>query len=59
MVDEAQFGVDRTGKWFAAEHFDVMLNIITTSKSLGGGVPLCGVTITPEIADRVAELGYH
>lgn len=59
IVDEAQSGVGRTGKWFAVEHFDVVPDIITTSKSLGGGVPLCGVTTTPEIADRVAELGYH
>ncbi|TAM57663.1 aminotransferase class III-fold pyridoxal phosphate-dependent enzyme [bacterium] len=59
IVDEAQSGVGRTGKWFAVEHFGVVPDIITTSKSLGGGVPLSGVTTTPEIADRVAELGYH
>lgn len=59
IIDEAQSGIGRTGKWFAIEHFDVIPDIITTSKSLGGGVPLCGVTTTPEIADRVAELGYH
>jgi 2,2-dialkylglycine decarboxylase (pyruvate) len=33
--------------------------IITTSKSLGGGIPLSAVTTTPEIAERVAELGFH
>jgi 4-aminobutyrate aminotransferase-like enzyme len=41
------------------EHFDVVPDIITTSKSLGGGVPLSGVTTTREIADRAAELGFH
>jgi len=59
IVDEAQSGVGRTGKWFAVEHFGVVPDIITTSKSLGGGIPLSGVTTTPEIADKVAELGYH
>lgn len=59
IVDEAQSGVGRTGKWFATEHFGVVPDIITTSKSLGGGVPLCGVSTTPEIADVVAERGYH
>ena len=59
IVDEAQSGVGRTGRWFAVEHFGVIPDIITTSKSLGGGVPLSGVTTTPEIADKVAELGYH
>jgi 4-aminobutyrate aminotransferase-like enzyme len=59
IVDEAQTGVGRTGRWFAVEHFGVVPDIITTSKSLGGGIPLSGVTTTHEIADRVQELGYH
>jgi 4-aminobutyrate aminotransferase-like enzyme len=59
IIDEAQTGVGRTGKWFAIEHFDVVPDIITTSKSLGGGIPLSGVTTTAEIAERVAELGFH
>jgi 4-aminobutyrate aminotransferase-like enzyme len=59
IVDEAQTGVGRTGRWFAIEHFEVIPDIITTSKSLGGGIPLSGVTTTHEIADRVQELGYH
>lgn len=59
IIDEAQTGVGRTGRWFAIEHFDVVPDIITTSKSLGGGIPLSGVTTTPEIAERAAELGFH
>jgi 2,2-dialkylglycine decarboxylase (pyruvate) len=59
IIDESQSGVGRTGRWFAIEHFDVVPDIITTSKSLGGGIPLCGVTTTREIADRAAELGFH
>lgn len=59
IIDEAQTGVGRTGKWFAIEHFGVVPDMITTSKSLGGGIPLSGVTTTRKIADRVAEWGYH
>jgi 4-aminobutyrate aminotransferase-like enzyme len=59
IIDESQSGVGRTGRWFAIEHFDVVPDIITTSKSLGGGIPLCGVTTTREIAHRAAELGFH
>jgi 4-aminobutyrate aminotransferase-like enzyme len=59
IIDEAQSGIGRTGRWFAIEHFDVVPDIITTSKSLGGGIPLCGVTTTRAIADRAAELGFH
>jgi 4-aminobutyrate aminotransferase-like enzyme len=43
IVDEAQTGVGRTGKWFAVDHFGIVPDIITTSKSLGGGIPLSGV----------------
>ena len=57
--DHCLTGVGRTGKWFAVEHFGVVLDVITTSKSLGGGIPLSGVTTTNAIADRVQELGYH
>ncbi len=59
IVDEAQSGFGRTGRWFAVEHFGIVPDIITTSKSLGGGIPLSAVTTTHEIADRVQELGYH
>ncbi len=52
IVDEAQSGI-------AVEHFDVVPDIITTSKSLGGGIPLAAVTTTSEIADRVTAAGYH
>jgi 2,2-dialkylglycine decarboxylase (pyruvate) len=59
IVDESQTGVGRTGRWFGVEHFDVVPDIITTSKSLGGGIPLCGVTTTREIAEHAADLGFH
>ena len=59
IIDEAQSGIGRTGRWFAIEHFEVVLDIITTSKSLGGGIPISGVTTTRKIAEHVAELGFH
>jgi len=42
--DEVQSGVGRTGKMWAAEHFDIAPDIICSAKSLGGGLPL-GATI--------------
>ncbi len=44
VSDEVQAGMGRTGKWWAIEHFDVVPDIITTAKSIGGGYPL-GATI--------------
>lgn len=53
IVDEVQSGFGRTGKMFATEHFGIEADLITTGKSLGGGLPLSGVTGTDEIMDAV------
>jgi 4-aminobutyrate aminotransferase-like enzyme len=57
IVDEAQTGFGRTGKWFAIEHHDVEPDILTLSKSIGNGFPAAAVTTTAEIADRVVADG--
>ncbi len=41
--DEVQAGIGRTGKWFAIEHHDVVPDIVTTAKAIGGGLPLGAV----------------
>ncbi|HMI50891.1 MAG TPA: 4-aminobutyrate--2-oxoglutarate transaminase [Candidatus Saccharimonadales bacterium] len=51
ISDEVQSGIGRTGKWFASEHFGVEPDLITTAKSLGGGLPIAAVTGRAEIMD--------
>jgi len=51
ISDEVQSGIARTGKWFASEHFGVEPDLITTAKSLGGGLPIAAVTGRAEIMD--------
>ena len=58
IVDEAQTGFGRTGKWFAFEHHGIEPDILTLSKSAGNGFPVAAVVTTPEIADRVVSRGF-
>ena len=51
IADEVQSGIGRTGKFFAIEHFGVEPDLITTAKSLGGGLPSARVTGRAEIMD--------
>jgi 4-aminobutyrate aminotransferase / (S)-3-amino-2-methylpropionate transaminase / 5-aminovalerate transaminase len=57
--DEVQSGMGRTGKLFAAEHYGVVPDLVTTAKSLGAGLPISGITGRAEIMDapHVGGLG--
>ena len=51
IADEIQTGFCRTGDWFACEWEDVVPDLITTAKALGGGLPVAAVTGRAEIMD--------
>ena len=51
--DEVQSGVGRTGPVWAIEHYDAQPDLLVSGKSLGGGLPLAGVTGPAEIMDAV------
>jgi 4-aminobutyrate aminotransferase/(S)-3-amino-2-methylpropionate transaminase len=51
IADEVQTGFGRTGKLFACEHSGVVPDILVTSKSIAGGLPLAGVTGRAEVMD--------
>src|SRR5450432_662665 len=51
IADEVQSGFGRTGKMFACEHYGIEPDILITAKSLGGGLPLAGVTGRSEVMD--------
>lgn len=46
IVDEVQTGFGRTGKMFAVEHWNIVPDIITCAKSLGGGLVPIGAYVT-------------
>ncbi|MEV7415964.1 aspartate aminotransferase family protein [Streptomyces sp. NPDC089919] len=59
VLDEVMVGFGRTGRWFAAEHWDVTPDLLTFAKGVNSGyVPLGGVAISPEIADTFATRPY-
>ncbi len=53
VADEIQSGFGRTGAWYACEHEGVVPDIVTTAKSLGGGLPIAAVTGRADLMDTV------
>lgn len=49
IVDEIQVGNGRTGRFFSFEESGIRPDIITLSKSIGGGLPLALVLLRPEL----------
>ena len=59
VADEIQAGFARTGKLFSMEHFGIVPDLMTVSKSLAAGVPLSAVIGRADIvnAPNPGELG--
>jgi 4-aminobutyrate aminotransferase-like enzyme len=55
--DEVQSGVGRTGPVWAIEHYGVEPDLLVSGKSLGGGLPLAGVTGKTAIMNAVPPGG--
>ncbi len=58
IFDEVQSGNGRTGHLYAYMGFDVVPDILTTAKGLGGGFPVGALLTTTEIA-RSLTVGTH
>jgi 4-aminobutyrate aminotransferase/(S)-3-amino-2-methylpropionate transaminase len=56
VADEIQTGFGRTGAMFACEHYALVPDVITTAKSLAGGLPLAAVTGRADVMEA-AEPG--
>ncbi|WP_207890495.1 4-aminobutyrate--2-oxoglutarate transaminase [Rubrobacter taiwanensis] len=53
IADEVQTGFGRTGRMFGIEHSGVVPDLVTTAKSLAGGMPLSAVTGRADIMDNI------
>ncbi len=54
IMDEVQGGYCRTGKWWGFSHDDVVPDIVTLGKPMGGGHPIAAVVTSYEIAEKFA-----
>ncbi|WP_296283585.1 4-aminobutyrate--2-oxoglutarate transaminase [uncultured Acinetobacter sp.] len=51
VADEVQSGFARTGKFFAMNHFETKVDLMTMAKSMGGGFPISGVVGRADVMD--------
>jgi 4-aminobutyrate aminotransferase len=58
IFDEVQSGVGRTGKMFAAQHWDVAPDIMTLAKGLGSGMPI-GMVVAKRTIMQKWSRGAH
>ncbi|MDP6706477.1 MAG: aspartate aminotransferase family protein [Alphaproteobacteria bacterium] len=58
ILDESQTGLGRVGALFAFESDRVVPDILTLSKTLGGGLPLSAVIAADEVAETARRRGY-
>lgn len=49
IFDEVQVGMGRTGKFFAFEHYNIIPDVLTLGKALGGGMPIGAFISSTEI----------
>jgi 4-aminobutyrate aminotransferase-like enzyme len=57
IADEVQTAWNRTGRWFATEHWNVVPDLITVAKALGNGFPIAAYITTDDIAAHYTRPG--
>jgi len=55
ISDEVQAGAGRTGKMWCIEHFDVKPDMITFGKGMGGDVPIAGLIMRKDLAEKITD----
>lgn len=55
IADEVQSGAGRSGKMWAIEHSGVEPDILTFGKGIGGDVPMAGVTLRKDLAQKIED----
>ena len=58
IIDEIQAGMGRTGSIFAYTQDNIVPDVVTLAKALGGGLPIGAMLVGPKAAD-VLQFGTH
>jgi len=58
IVDEVQAGFGRTGKIWSYQHYDIIPDMLTAGKAIGGGFPVSAFFLPDWIAEKLEE-GDH
>ncbi|MDH4261954.1 MAG: aspartate aminotransferase family protein [Spirochaetia bacterium] len=58
VLDEVQTGMGRTGNYFAYQEFEIIPDVMTLAKGLGGGFPIGAMIVADRFAD-VFQSGMH
>jgi 4-aminobutyrate aminotransferase-like enzyme len=57
IADEVQTAWNRTGRWFATQHWGVVPDVVTVAKALGNGFPIAAYLTTDELAAHYTRPG--
>ncbi|MBU0650539.1 aspartate aminotransferase family protein [bacterium] len=58
ILDEVQTGIGRTGKMFGYQNYDVVPDVMTLAKALGGGMPIGALVVKKEL-NNILVPGTH
>lgn len=58
IVDEAQTGFGRCGRWFDVEHYGIEPDILVVSKTAGNGYPAAAVVVSDRVAQALEDQGF-
>ncbi|NNG01063.1 MAG: aspartate aminotransferase family protein [Desulfobacteraceae bacterium] len=55
LADEVQAGTGRTGTMWSIEHSRVVPDMLTWGKGMGGDMPMAGLTMRADLAEKIAD----
>jgi 4-aminobutyrate aminotransferase len=55
IADEVQAGTGRTGKMWSIQHSSVVPDMLIWGKGMGGDMPMAGLTLRKDLADKIPE----